>query len=196
MSDHQTLYRQWRMLSHIPRHSYIDTATLKSRLVNEGYDIHPRSLQRDLKSLSLVFPLESDERSKPFGWRWAKGANVMDIPGMDPSTALTFVLAKQFLSEMMPPAMLQYMEPHFKRATTVLKQNRQKGLRAWPNNIRIQPKGLQLKPAAIHPKVQAVIYEALQHGVRFTAHYQSRKNPRDEDYEVNPLGLVCSHRVL
>ena len=53
-----TLYRQWLMLSKIPRYPRsISAPDLKSILEDEGYEIDIRTIQRDLLKLSSPFPL-------------------------------------------------------------------------------------------------------------------------------------------
>lgn len=54
----------------------IDTATLEERLRERGFDVHRRTIQRDLVELAGVFPIVSDERTKPYGWRWADDAEL------------------------------------------------------------------------------------------------------------------------
>src|SRR4051794_7024436 len=70
--------RQWHLLSLLPKGPRrIDTATLEQRLRSRGLDVHRRTVQRDLVELATVFPLVSDDRSKPYGWRWADDAELL-----------------------------------------------------------------------------------------------------------------------
>jgi predicted DNA-binding transcriptional regulator YafY len=55
----------------------IDVATLERRLRDHGVVVHRRTIQRDLVELARVFPLVVDFREKPFGWRWADGAEFL-----------------------------------------------------------------------------------------------------------------------
>src|ERR1700690_813976 len=67
--------RQWLILSLLPkRPRRVDTASLEQLLRERGYDVHRRTIQRDLIQLSAVFPIVADERQKPFGWRWSENA--------------------------------------------------------------------------------------------------------------------------
>jgi predicted DNA-binding transcriptional regulator YafY len=73
-----TIIRQWNLLTLLPKGPRrIDTATLEARLRERGIDVHRRTIQRDLLELAAVFPLVSDERSKPYGWRWADDAELL-----------------------------------------------------------------------------------------------------------------------
>src|ERR687896_2693049 len=82
-----------RMLPRAPRK--IDTATMERQLRDEGYTVTRRTIQRDLHQLALTFPLLCDEH-RPAGWSWAPGTTLLDLTGMDPNTALTFVLVERF----------------------------------------------------------------------------------------------------
>ncbi len=67
-----TIVRQWHLLTLLPKGPRrVDTATLEAHLRARGLEVHRRTIQRDLVELAAVFPIVSDERSKPYGWRWA-----------------------------------------------------------------------------------------------------------------------------
>ena len=71
-----TLLRQWLVLSLLPRPPRrIDTGVIEARLRERGVDVHRRTIQRDLVELAGVFPIVSDERAKPYAWRWADDAS-------------------------------------------------------------------------------------------------------------------------
>lgn len=73
-----TIVRQWHLLTLLPKGPRrIDTATLAERLRGRGLDVHRRTIQRDLVELAGVFPIVSDERTKPYGWRWADDAELL-----------------------------------------------------------------------------------------------------------------------
>ncbi len=73
-----TIVRQWHLLALLPKGPRrIDTATLEARLRGRGLDVHRRTIQRDLVELAAVFPIVSDDRSKPYGWRWADHVDVL-----------------------------------------------------------------------------------------------------------------------
>jgi predicted DNA-binding transcriptional regulator YafY len=73
-----SIVRQWHLLTLLPKGPRrIDTATLEERLRARGLDVHRRTIQRDLIELARVFPIVSDERTKPYGWRWADDAELL-----------------------------------------------------------------------------------------------------------------------
>jgi len=172
MNKHDTFLRQWAMLRLVPRYPVkVDTTSLQRALEDEGFLTTARTIQRDLQTLSGIFPLAVDEREKPFGWSWAKNVRVMDIPGITPPTALAFRLAESHLTDLLPPSVLNYLEPHFRRAREVLKTTSLGGLKAWSNKVHVIPRGLQLKPAKVEVDVQHVVYESLLKRHRFRVLY-------------------------
>lgn len=67
-----TLSRQWALLRQLPTRSPGITSTeLVMRLKDAGFTISKRSIERDLNDLSLIFPLERNDKSIPYGWHWA-----------------------------------------------------------------------------------------------------------------------------
>jgi predicted DNA-binding transcriptional regulator YafY len=87
-----TIIRQWHLLTLLPKGPRrIDSATLAERLRARGLEVHRRTVQRDLVELASVFPIVSDERSKPYGWRWADDAELLcaipALPGVKAGVA-------------------------------------------------------------------------------------------------------------
>lgn len=190
--------RQWHMLRLVPRFpAKRDTSEIKKRLADEGFEVTPRTIQRDLMAFSLIFPLECDDRSKPFGWSWMADGNVMDIPGMDSHTALAFYLADEHLEPILPRETLHHLKPHFDKARQVLDAiSGASGTPSWRDKVRVLRRGQFLAPPHIQTDVQQVIYDALllNRKVRFT--YKARHNGETREYEVNPLGLVLKDAVI
>lgn len=78
------IFRQWHLLSLLPKGPRrVDTATLAVRLRERGLVVHRRTIQRDLVELAQAFPIVSDDRSKPYGWRWGDDAELLcGIPAL------------------------------------------------------------------------------------------------------------------
>jgi len=192
-----TLMRQWQMLRLIPRHPLkASTVELKQRLADEGFDTTQRTIQRDLLTLSDIYPLVCDDRSKPFGWSWMVDANVMDIPGMDSHTALAFWLASQHLEPMLPKTTVRQLQPHFITAAHVLDNiPTDKGAPAWRNKVRVLHRGPKLKAPAIAADVQNQVYDALLRNRCLAITYNPRGQEGKKEYEINPLGLVLKDSI-
>ena len=186
----ETYLRQWSMLRSIPRKPRkITSSELLNLLEDEGYQISKRTIERDLNSLSLVFPIKCDDRNKPFGWQWM-GNEVMDIPSMDIPVALSFALVSQFLQPLLPRSSRDHLEPHFRQATNVLKNTEKSGQGKWLDKIRILHRGQKLIPANISSSILDTVYEALLTDKRINIKYQASEDSEIKEYEVNPLGLV------
>ncbi|HYQ52825.1 MAG TPA: WYL domain-containing protein [Pseudomonas sp.] len=70
-----TLSRQWALLRQLPSRSPgITSAELVWRLRDVGFSVSKRTVERDLNDLSLIFPLERNDKSIPFGWHWSAKA--------------------------------------------------------------------------------------------------------------------------
>jgi predicted DNA-binding transcriptional regulator YafY len=191
-----TSYRQWLTLRMIPRHPRkIDTATIEERLKSQGFQVHRRTIQRDLESFSETFPLMCDDRDKPYGWSWSPDAAAFDIPQMDPATALTFRMADRFLASVMPPATLDLLQPYIRHASRVLDNIDRKHLQAWPDKVRILSRSQPLDPPDIDPHVLAIVYESMLEGKRFSVVYRRRGELVPVEYTVNPLGIVMLDTV-
>ncbi len=190
MSD--TLMRQWLMLNMIPRHpKKIAVSQIRMDLEQEGFRTSMRTIQRDLNRLSEQFPLVSDERSKPFGWSWAKDAKILDIPGMDSHTALAFWTADQHLKPLLPKSTVGKLQMHFNRAAKVLDSTSAASpVSRWRDKLRVLHRGPPLRPPAISEKVQDTVYDALLRGLRLEVTYLARGDKSEKSYEVSPHGLV------
>lgn len=190
-----TTLRHWTLLRAIPRAPRgITVPDLHRRLEGEGYRVTRRTVERDLDLLSGLFPLLCDDGGRPYRWSWPQD-RMLEVPGMDPTTALTFALASRFLEQVLPRTSLSLLQPYFEQARTVLNASAASGLAAWPDKVRILPRGLKLIGPEIDPAILDTVYGALLADRRFRCTYRPRDADEDKDYEVNPLGLVVRDAV-
>jgi predicted DNA-binding transcriptional regulator YafY len=184
-----TLQRQLEMLRLIRRYPQrTDTATLRARLKTLGYDVTLRTIQRDLLELAQSFQLDGDA-SKPQGWCWKKDAPALDIPGLDPQTALVFKMVEEHLKPLLPASTVNVLQPWFQAAKGVL-GGTLLPLKKWPDKIRVLPKGMPLLPPKIDPAVQLTVYEALLEERWLRVSYRTGGGGESLSREVNPLALV------
>jgi predicted DNA-binding transcriptional regulator YafY len=191
----ETILRFFTMLRILPRATRkIDTAMLARRLHDEGYTVTRRMIQRDLHQLARAFPLLCDEH-RPAGWSWAPEAALLDLPGMDPNTALTFTLVERFLAPLLPRSTFGRIRPYLTQAQKVLDALPSNALGRWPSKIRVIHRGPPLRL----PEVDAAILEAVTRGLldgrRLDVEYGSREKGDIIRCELNPLGLVCKGGV-
>ena len=191
-----TTLRQIAMLSLIPgRPGKITSRELHTRLKSQGYDVHVRSIERDLQKLSDTFPLLSDA-GRPAGWSWESRGMRVTFPRMDAGTALTYDMLARYLAPILPRSMRKHLEPDFAQARSVLDQLLGSPLGRWSKRIAVLPFGQQLLPPDVKPDVSDVVYDALLNSKRFEANYRALNAEKMARYPFNPLGLVYVQGVL
>ena len=193
-----TSIRRIETLRLIPRAPHwITTAELIKKLENLEHQVSQRTVQRDLIDLSTVFPLDYEVDGRTNRWRWANSAEVLDLPGMNLQTALSFFLAEQYLYELLPPAATESLEPHFNKAREVLHQTQSRKMDQWIDKVRILPEVQRLLPPSIEREVIESIYSTLLDSKPFSANYHKKGEKKATFYDViNPLGLVFRDRVI
>ncbi|WP_298135495.1 WYL domain-containing protein [Acidiferrobacter sp.] len=191
-----TIARQWEMLRLIPRHPAKKTATeIHEGLVGGGYEVTKRTVERDLLDLTRLFPLQADERSRPFGWSWSADAPGLTIPGLSLSQALTFQLVQQHLRPLLPPAALAELDPYFRLAAARLSEMGPR--RSWADKVRVVAPMQALLVPPLKKDVQKVLYEALLADRQVKIRYLKAGEKTPVDYDaVHPLGLVQRGAVL
>lgn len=189
-----TLLRHWNMMQLIPRYPQsIDPHTLQKRLEEEGFSADVRTIQRDLNDLADVFPLKQDTSSKPYLWYWDQ-KYVMDLPGMTPHIALTFMLASRHLEHMLPRSVVDQLSPYFDIAGNVLDRLRKRDYRSWAEKVQVLPFGFPLIAKPIDERVLNAVYQCLLDEKKLLIDYCPRGG-KTRDYELNPLGLVFRNHV-
>jgi len=185
-----TAVRYLTMLRMVPRYPRsITTTELASRLEEQGFSVTMRSIQRDLEKLSADFPLLVDENSRPYRWSFDRNATMDIIPALDLPAALTFELARAYLSPMLPPRALSHLKPHFDEAHRTLLRERNP-LGQWPNRVRVINRGLGGERPSIDADVLEAVTEALLREYQCKLTYQARSWPEPEEIVVHPFGLI------
>jgi predicted DNA-binding transcriptional regulator YafY len=194
----ETLLRQWQTLRMIPRHPRkITAAELCANLNGDGFTVGKRTVERDLQSLATIFPLVSDERSKPYGWGWQKDAPAFDLPGISNSEAITLLLAREHLRFLLPASTIAQLQPYFALAEQKLSALEQhSGIAGWQHKVRVIAPTQPLLAPKIDEAVQATLYEALLRDRQCNITYQKREATEAESYPVHALGLVQRGQVL
>lgn len=197
MSQHETLLRQWQMLRQIPRYPQkVSARVLMEKLAIEGYIVSKRTIERDLNSLSLTFPLAQDDRDKEYGWSWQKDAPAFDLPALSNTEALTMLMVEQHLKGLLPVTTLDVLKPYFLSAQKQLDlTSKSKKFKSWVSKVRTIQANQTLIPAEINPSVQAVVYEALLLEKQIKIEYKNREGT-SKNYRVHLLGLVQRGSII
>lgn len=191
-NQNDTQLRQWAMLGRIPQHPRLITAReLTESLRSEGFDVSKRTVERDLLSLSEIFPLLSNERSRPYGWSWNKDAAAFSFPSMSPLQALTLELARDHLTTLLPASLLGTLAPYFKCAEGVLSSgDGVKKLANWRKKVAIVQPNQPLIPPSYPEEIIDAVHSALLSEQQLEISYASREKGATKNYRVHPLGIV------
>lgn len=201
-----TLLRQWEMMrmltvsrSDSKQDGRWDKASeIAARLVERGYQAHVRTVQRDLKELSEIFPIElNDKNPRDYGWRWRKGAG-LDIQGISVSEALAMRLVEAQLKPLLPATMLDGLQGVFGAAQARLAQLEQENNNhsgAWLDKIRVVAPTQPLLPPVVDQAMQSNIYQALLENRQLAASYRPSGSDQIKEYVLHPLGLIMRGAV-
>jgi len=191
-SQNDTQLRQWAMLKRIPQHPRQITAReLTENLESEGFEVSKRTVERDLLSLSEIFPLMSNERSRPYGWSWNKDAESFSLPSMSPLQALTLELAHDHLATLLPASLLSTLAPYFKCADGVLASgNGVQKIASWRKKVAIVPSSQPLISPDYPEDIIEMVHSALLTDQQLEISYIARDQGEAKTYPAHPLGLV------
>lgn len=190
----ETIARQWELLTLIPREPLsITAAELRTRLAGSAHDVDVRTIQRDLVALESKFMLMCRTEGRTNSWFWSRRQVPLQIPGMGNITAVTLLLARDYLLPVLPTAVTKELQPYFERASDQLEGTK---FARWTQHVRILHRGPVLSSPAIDPKVRDVVYGALLEGHRFEVEYRNREAAAHKAMTINPLGLVVKDGVF
>lgn len=187
-----SLYRQWQILSLLGTGKWTGTRHIQESLLREGIDVSLRTIQRDLNQLAQRFLIESNKET-PQGWRWKSDAPIQTLPHMTSSQAVTFMMVEEHLKHLLPPSLIDEMNPWFDLARRSLSS--QNNVRQWINRVRIVPASQPLIPPTIDHHAQQIIYEGLLQDKQIECVYQGRGR-EEKSYVLNPLGLVQKGAII
>ncbi len=164
-------------------------------VVDRGYDVSEKSIERDLNRLVELFPRHVSYIKKfpPYGYR-LREASKMSL--MKPEEAISVLTAYQYLDPLLPKV-AEGLNLYIKEAEQVISHNFASNYDNWKNKISIKNEGFQLQHKKIDKIVLSNLHEALLTGLSISATYCPRKTGRNTKYEkLFPIGLVHSGRLL
>lgn len=192
-STKDTLFRQWRLLSLLPRHPRTTTvAALQSRLQAYGFDVTRRTVERDLQKVSSAgFPVSCETGNG--GHRWAllpvRDAWLQALPSV--SDAVLLLLARDHIAPLLPPLMYRALAPTFEQAEGVLRTARASDhLARWRDKVRATAPTQTLLAPKTSSAVQETCTEALLKERQLSVSYDSRSREARKALVLNPLALV------
>ncbi|AHE99653.1 helix-turn-helix transcriptional regulator [Thioalkalivibrio paradoxus] len=186
----RTLTRQWELLKLLPSNGAGKTAAqLTEELNDAGFRVSKRQVERDLGNLMEAFPIDRNDASIPYGWRWVRHAS-LHLPGLALPEALSLHLVDQMLRPLLPAAVLEPLEPLLRMAATKLESAQGLPLARWANKVRTVPPALPLRAPQVDPGALEAVQQGLLQERQIEAHYQAADASDAQPLTLHPLGLV------
>lgn len=169
----------------------LSTSELRDRLHARGFDVAPRTVQRDLEALAAKYGFDRDDRNKPYGWSWAVEKERFSVIGMSVNQAISLRLLKTFLTDLLPETVLRELRPMFDEADNLLKTNYgHAAVSRWSDKVAIVPATQTLIAPKISPAVHEIVSNALFTDKQLEITYTSPGSDVRKTHQVHPLGLV------
>ncbi len=175
--------------------SYLQIKDIHQKLLEKGYDVSKKTVERDMDILPDIFPQHvfKQDQSRPYGFKLPSDSK--KLSAMSPDEAMCLQLAYQYLSPLLPNRTLEPIAPYLKEAETVLEMNASKRMKNWQKKVLTIHEGFNLQPAKIKKDIIPNLHTALWNGNMIRVSYQSATSPKPKDYLLHPVGLVHRGRV-
>ncbi|QNN45568.1 WYL domain-containing protein [Thermomonas brevis] len=185
------LLRNLVLLGLIPRYpKSASVQELRAALKDRGFNVTVRTLQRDLgEKLSLRFPLICNEHGQSLRWSFDSQAQI-NLPAIDTASALAMHLAESHLRHLLPPGVLDLLEPQFADARHHLQALGHNTLARWAQRVRALPNGKALLPASVDRNVWEQVANALLEQRQLQVDYLSRVKGEIKAMTLHPKGLA------
>lgn len=195
MSD--TILRQLEMLRLLPHWpKKVDSSALCTQLVSEGYKVSKRTVQRDLQSLSTIFPIICDEVPGQFGWSWSRDVAPLTINSMPPHIAIAFKLAEKYLQSFLPSHTYGHLKEYFKIASHTLISSKDVNFPMWEHKIGSAQRSHRFIEPTIITGVTATIYTALFEGLCLEVSYCTAQSSKEKHALISPQGILIRDPVI
>jgi predicted DNA-binding transcriptional regulator YafY len=194
-AKHDTLFRTLAMLQVIPKQPrYKATSTIHAALEEKGFSVSLRTIQRDLNAMTTHLPLVCIEGEGEH--RWSLPSTFNDGHAyLDTPTALTLVLAKEYLSALLPQIAVDQISPQFRAAQQYLNGLSTNYYSGWTSRVKAIPSGKTLLPAKIKEGIWQTVSEAVLEEFALDVTYLSRSKNEPKQYTLHPQAVVVRHSV-
>ena len=192
----ETLQMTLAILKMIPKVGKVSTSQIKQRLDAMGIERTTRTIQRTMDMLSREFPVEQDNTSRPYGYRWRPGSQGISVPELTLHESLALTMAEKFMKNLLPPAVTGAMATVFEQARHNLHADNDRLERRWLRKVRQVSTTQPLLPPKIVDGVFEEVTHALYHEHLLDVTYTNSAGVR-KDKRVAPLGLAQQgHRMF
>ncbi len=187
MKSHTAL-RYLAMLKILPHGNgpAISTSDIHQKLIDEGFVVDKRTVERDLHKLTTLFEIECIKSSAPNAWRYTK-LNWDVKPNMQPSEALALLLCRSKIEKLMPTER-NWLKARFIKAEETLKSTN--SYSNWQNKVQITSDSLSMDFDFSNSDIRNTIYHAVLKEQQIFINYKKENSPASKEYTLNPLGLI------
>ncbi|OYW38273.1 MAG: hypothetical protein B7Z35_07830 [Hydrogenophilales bacterium 12-61-10] len=191
-SAHHAVERQWHLLDSLPTTAPGQTVVkLTQLLADEGFKVDKRTVQRDLVSLALRFPICPSDAPEP-GWYW-HSRKAFDTMGMTVADAFTLHMLERYLKTVLPVATTRQLQPMFQLAKNKLDiEAGDNGIAHWATLIAVAGSGLPVIPPEINLAILETVQDALLKREKLKIHYARAGAKTAKEHIVDPVGVVQS----
>jgi predicted DNA-binding transcriptional regulator YafY len=177
----------------IPRHPRAVTSkAIHENMEMAGYSVTRRTIERDLQGFADAgFPVIADTTQEPYLWSWDAKAPALSLPAPSVSDALLLAMVKDYVGPMLPPQMLEALQPYLDRAVLVLDGAKANNTLAnWRDKVHAVLPTQALIAPAIPVEVQRAVSDALLQETQLEITYDSMSGKKGQAMTVHPHALI------
>lgn len=185
------LLRILSMMQFIPIFpKWITAKSLHTKLVDNGFDVSKRTIERDLNTFSTLMGLVSGESPEGNKWSYSQQAEFTYLPAVSPEEAVSLKLIQKHLNQHIPPHLFSALTSLFAKSDRVLKGN--KAYKTWLDKVAVVPPGIAIKPHNIPADITETLYRGLLENRKVSIRYKTSKRAS----VVKLLGLIVRDNKL
>ncbi len=188
-----TMMRHWQLMQMLPRRpAAVTSRSIHEGLTDTGYQVTRRTIERDLQGLvDAGFPVVVDATQEPYLWSWDANTPTLTLPAPSVSDALLLAMVRDYVGPMLPPQMLDALQPYLDRAIQVLDSAKAHNtLASWRDKVHAVLPAQALIPPKIDPEVNRVVSDALLQETQLEIIYDSMSGAKGKIITMHPHALI------
>lgn len=190
VNKESTLSRQWELMKLLPSRLPGKTSSeLRTNLVDAGYEVTKRTIERDLVDLAKTFSLLSNQSSKPYRWYWEKSAP-LTISAMNLPEAVSLGLLENLLRQLVPDTFYRVLRSRFDQARKKLGNLSNNQYAEWADIVRYIPPGISFLPPDIPANLMHEVQNALLQKKQLKIEYRPADASQSKELLIHPLAMV------
>lgn len=190
-----TLARQWELLKILPTHgSGKSSRELTDALVDQGFIVSKRQVERDLSDLQEILGIECNDDSIPYRWRWSS-SGLVDFPSVTLAEALSLQIVKETLHPLLPNSVQRALLPRFELAKSKLDAlSIDNPIAKWRDKVKTVFPSMPMSPPEIDETILETVQTALLNDEQIDIIYGGYGD-EPKPLCLHPLGLVIRGSV-